>query len=301
MKEKKYDLLIIKLGASGDVVRTTPILHLFRGKAIAWVTDPKNKELLPQNYQNMHIFSPEALPTTTSHLVLSLDEDKNAIALLERIQFDRLIGVYRASNGDYRYTPEMEEWFDMSLVSRYGKAEADRRKWQNRKTYPFYLFKALGATFQQEPYLINEKVVSEPKPKRIGIEARAGDRWPTKRWNQFDKLAQILQQQGFEVFFFQQRPTLIEYMKDIASCEFIFTGDTLCMHIALALRIPHIAFFTCTSPWEIEDYGIMYKLVSPQLEKAFYKTEYVPEAVESITLEMVLKAFWQHWQIHSKH
>lgn len=289
------DVLIIKLGASGDVVRTTPILHLLKGKTIDWVTDFNNKELLPQRFPNMRIFSPKEFKSASYDLVLSLDEDKKAVQLLDTISYKRLIGVYLTSSGEYAYTEEMQEWFDMSLVSRYGKAQADLRKWHNRKTYQEYLFQAFGKRFQNEPYLINEKVKPNPIPKRIGIEARAGARWPTKRWHQFDTLANYLQQQGFEIFFFQQRNTLLEYMEDIASCEFIFTGDTLCMHIALALRIPHIVFFTCTSPWEIADYGVMYKLVSPMLEKAFYQTDYIPEAVEAITLEMVLNAFSQHY------
>ena len=62
------------------------------------------------------------------------------------------------------------------------------------------------------------------------------------------------------------------------------------MHFALALKIPTVAIFTCTTPHEIYDYGRMEKVISPFLWEAFYKTEYIPEAVESITQEMVEKA-----------
>ena len=39
------NILIIKLGATGDVVRTTPLLRRFEGK-VDWVTSAKNRTLL---------------------------------------------------------------------------------------------------------------------------------------------------------------------------------------------------------------------------------------------------------------
>jgi hypothetical protein len=62
------------------------------------------------------------------------------------------------------------------------------------------------------------------------------------------------------------------------------------MHIALALKIPTVTLFTCTSAVEIYGYGRMEKIVSPHLKEAFYKTEYIPQAVESIHMEDVLNA-----------
>jgi len=287
--------LIIKIGAAGDVVRTTPLLHPLRGKSIDWITDDRNREVLPQHFPNMEIISFDEAEKRHYALVLSLDEDAHALQSLRKLSYERLVGAFINAEGKYDYTDEMAEWFNMSLISKYGKEKADQLKFINRKTYQYFLFKGLGLTFQGETYIINEGVVPNPTPNLIGIERRAGSRWKTKQWNKYDELAEILQSRGFKVFFFVERPSLMEYMRDIARCGFIITGDTLCMHIAIALRIPTIGIFTCTSPWEIEDYGILHKVVSPLLHKAFYKTEYVHEAVDAISLTDVLNAFYSHY------
>src|SRR5687767_4085624 len=42
---KNMDVLIVKLGATGDVVRTTTLLRRFDGR-VTWLTASKNKPLL---------------------------------------------------------------------------------------------------------------------------------------------------------------------------------------------------------------------------------------------------------------
>ena len=44
------------------------------------------------------------------------------------------------------------------------------------------------------------------------------------------------------------------------------------MHFALGTGTPCVTLFTCTSPWEIYDYGIQKKIVSPLLERVFLQT-----------------------------
>ena len=152
------------------------------------------------------------------------------------------------------------------------------------------LFRMLGAEFKGEKYLIREDVYSRSNPNVIGIEDRAGSRWPTKIWNQFPQLAEHLIHDGYEVVFFKERPNLKDYLQDIGNVSLVISGDTLGMHIALALKIPIVTLFTCTSAVEIYPYNIMEKIVSPQLEKAFYRTEYIREALDCISLNDVLKA-----------
>ena len=48
-----------------------------------------------------------------------------------------------------------------------------------------------------------------------------------------------------------------------------------------------VTLFTCTSPWEIYDYGIQKKIVSPLLEEFFYKRGYDERATTAITVEEV--------------
>jgi hypothetical protein len=59
------------------------------------------------------------------------------------------------------------------------------------------------------------------------------------------------------------------------------------MHLALGTETPCVSIFTCTSPWEIYDYGVQKKIVSPLLEEFFYKREYDERATTAITVNEV--------------
>jgi hypothetical protein len=62
------------------------------------------------------------------------------------------------------------------------------------------------------------------------------------------------------------------------------------MHFALGTKTPCVTLFTCTSPWEIYDYGVQEKIVSPLLEEFFYKRDYDERATTAISLDEVLEA-----------
>jgi hypothetical protein len=62
------------------------------------------------------------------------------------------------------------------------------------------------------------------------------------------------------------------------------------MHFALGTATPCVSLFTCTSPWEIYDYGVQKKIVSPLLEEFFYKRGYDKRATTAISVDEVLSA-----------
>ena len=62
------------------------------------------------------------------------------------------------------------------------------------------------------------------------------------------------------------------------------------MHFALGSGTRCVTLFTCTSPWEIHDYGIQKKVISPLLEEFFYKRGYDERATTAITVDQVLDA-----------
>ena len=66
---------------------------------------------------------------------------------------------------------------------------------------------------------------------------------------------------------------------------------TVCRCILLSgPRTPCVTLFTCTSPWEIYDYGVQEKIVSPLLEEFFYKRGYDERATTAITVDEVFDA-----------
>ncbi|MDR0604743.1 MAG: hypothetical protein LBG80_10610 [Bacteroidales bacterium] len=301
----KKQILIIKTGATGDVVRTSVLLHAFSNDEVTWITAKKNICVLPENFFALRriiaiedVAKSSFLAEQHFDIVLSLDDERKCAELASAISSTKLIGVYiDKTSQKISYTKDSASWFDLSLISSYPKALADKMKYTAKESVQSYLYKMIGKTFAGEEYMIPEDIIPNTDPKLIGIEARAGERWKSKRWNGYEKLAEKLKQEGYKIRFFEERALMKDFMKDIAACSLIITGDTLTMHFALALKIKVVALFTCTSPDEIYDYGRMIKVVSPFLWDAFYKTEYVAHAVESITQKMVWNAIEQCKQL----
>ena len=114
-----------------------------------------------------------------------------------------------------------------------------------------------------------------------------------KKWAHFDWLKSELESRGLKVNFLPTRPTLLEHLADVRGHRCVVSGDSLPMHLALGSDVPCVALFNCTSPWEIHDYGILTKLVSPLLGEFFYKRAFDPRATTAISRDEVLDAVLQ--------
>ncbi len=87
-----------------------------------------------------------------------------------------------------------------------------------------------------------------------------------------------------------KRPTRLEHLADVRQHRCLVGGDSLPMHFALGAGRRCVTLFNCTSPWEIHDYGLQTKLISPLLEEFFYKRDFDVRATTAITLPQVLDA-----------
>lgn len=290
-------ILIIKLGAMGDVLRTTPLLRILDGD-IYWVTDTRCIPLLPSGSGILKKVidtseAEEALRGATFDLVLSLDDDRQAARIATLAHKKKLIGSFLDVAGSLRYTDEAAEWFDMGLVSKFTREKADILKMENTRTYQEIIFGMLNRQFKGEEYLLNiNRIITKDDRGSVlvGIESRADRRWPSKIWNRYTQLGDLLRKHGFAVKFFEQRKTTEDYIKDIGECDLVVTADTLAMHIALALKIKTVTIFICTSPAEIYGYDRMAKVISPLLQKAFYSRRCVQDAVDAVSQESVFEA-----------
>jgi heptosyltransferase II len=285
-------ILIIKLGALGDVIRTTPLLRALEGE-VTWVTSAAAQPLLNNNSiitKLLTIDQPGFRLDGGYDLVINLEDDVQSATLASSVAAGTIVGPY-LHQGSVTYNSSRAEWFDMSLVSRYGRATADQLKLRNNKTYQELIFDAAGLAFQGEEPVLNLALTNAPTRSLIGIEERAGSIWPTKRWTRYQDLADRLKDSGYSVKVFHQRDTVVEYANDIYECEFVICGDTLAMHIALALEKRVVALFTCTSPYEIHGYGRLVKVVSPLLERHFYRRDYSPAPADAISASVVEQQF----------
>ena len=194
-----------------------------------------------------------------------------------------------------RYSDEASPWFDLSLISRYGREEANRLKFLNRRSYQDLLFKGLGMCFCGERYLL-PKSISSGLQGDVAISPNAGQVWPMKAWAYYRELQRELETQGLKVNVLPQRSTLLEHIGDIQGHRCLVSGDSLPMHLALGSGVPCVSIFNCTSPWEIHGYGIQTKLISPLLEQHFYQRHFDPAATTAVPLETVFNAVWEMLQ-----
>ena len=118
--------LIIKLGATGDVVRTTPLLEKLTGP-ISWVTAAKNRPLLEGLQDNLYSLSWEErhLAANKSYdLVINLEDTIEVGLFVQSLKFERLFGAFLQTDNQLGYTEDSRGWFDLSLISRFGKQSA---------------------------------------------------------------------------------------------------------------------------------------------------------------------------------
>ena len=331
-------ILIIKIGALGDVLRTTCILPGLHKKYpdvhITWFTSPEAKNLILYNpliqkvLNRNDLLSSEALGTQNDYdLVINLDDDSWACDFAASFPIDRLIGAY-STNGTRSYTDNSTKWFDMSLISRYGKKKADWLKKQNRRTYPSLLFDILDLSPERPTLSIPDRERSFAKnfsahylPNNrpvVGLSTGAGIRWRYKQLSagktaelinqlddslnanfvlfggpkEADRNRLILQLCNNKAVNAGHKNTLLEFSALIQLCDLLITSDSLALHIASCLGVPIVAFFGPTSASEIEFFNPGVKIVPKMDCICCYKRDcdIRPTCMDNISIQEVLNA-----------
>ncbi len=298
--KKNKDMLIIKTGAPGDVLRTTPLLSGLRekygGEKIYWLTDRKSLELLKDNPFLYRIMTPESrlfkeIKKKEFAFVINPENSKRSALIAETIHADQKFGYgFRPEGYIYPYTKEAEYYLEMAGFDDVKKA--------NRKTYQEILFEMCGMRFSPErnkiltPPLIDRKFIKSFRGRYrietpvIGLHTGAGRRWQLKKWrtDSFAELAGVLAGEGNTVVLLGgnleaktnreikrkvNAPNVIDgtvnddfkkFVNTIYMCDLIVCGDTLALHLALGFQKKVVALFGPTSPWEIELYGLGVKI-----------------------------------------
>jgi heptosyltransferase II len=283
--------LVIKLNATGDVVRTTPLLRSLRGR-ITWITADSNLVLLEgidARLQAVGWSARGSIRTVDYDLLINLEDDVETAAFAGTVESRNRFGAYLALDGTVTYTESSCRWFDMSLISRYGRRRADELKLENRESYQQLLFEGLGLRFGGERYLLPAAGRTDLSGD-VAIAPMAGPVWPMKNWAYYDDLRFALERDGLTVNVLPRRTTLLEHLADIQSHRCLVSGDSLPMHLAMGTGVPCVTLFNCTSPWEIHDYGLQTKVISPLLEEYFYQRGFEARATSAIPLDEVLVA-----------
>jgi len=284
-------ILIAKLGATGDVVRTTSLLRRLPGE-VTWVTAAKNATLLKDIGFNVRCLTWEDRAKALDRqydLTINLEDTLDVAQFVQEARPAKIFGAYLKTADSLAYTEDAKRWFDLSLISVHGREKADQLKYKNRHTYQELIFDGLGFRFNGEKYVL-------PAPARtdlvgdVAIAAESGPVWPMKKWAYYAELKERLESEGLAVNVLPQRQTLLEHLGDVANHKCLVGGDTLPMHFALGLDRRCVSIFNCTSPWEICEYGLQTKLVSPLLGEFFYKRAFDARATTAISLDTVHEA-----------
>jgi len=302
-------ICIIKLGAMGDVLRTTCILpglwKKYRQPEIVWITKKESIPLLRHNEYISKVLSIDGgfLGLSRFDLIISLDDEQQACALSSNTPAGERFGSYLDPVGICTYSSTSAQWFKMGLL---GSDNRDELKMANTVSYPKLLYKMLGlAGPVSRPILnltkgelqIGEKILTKKKGWRyVGLNTGAGGRWELKKLSKKKtvKLAKMLSEipetkvvllggpeenqrnkkiktlAGKQIKSCRTNLRIREFAGVIANLDVLVVSDSLALHIALALSIPVVVFIGPTSSAEIELYGSGIKVLPTGKFSCFY-------------------------------
>src|SRR5438067_169578 len=104
--------LIVKLGATGDVVRTTPLLRKLGGH-ITWLTAEKNRVLLENLREDLRCIpweQRELIRDRKYDLVINLEDDLDTGLFLKTIEFKQWFGAHLNGGTALQYTQDSRGW-----------------------------------------------------------------------------------------------------------------------------------------------------------------------------------------------
>jgi heptosyltransferase-2 len=190
-------ILVVKLGAVGDVLRTTSILPALRqkypGVEITWVTRTNAAPLLQSNplidrvllIEENHL---EYLQNESFSVGICLDADSQSATIHSIARCGERFGFVTNSSGKVRPANEAAaEWWLMGIN--------DGMKRRNRKTYQQIMYEIcrlplpvarpqlyLNGSHELVSIKICEETALGDARKIVGINTGGGGRWQLKKW-----------------------------------------------------------------------------------------------------------------------
>jgi heptosyltransferase-2 len=189
------NILIVKFGAMGDVVRTSYFAKYIKAcrpdTVIHWITQPSCRPLIAHNpfIDQVHL-DRSTLCGLHFDVIYSLDDEAEALDLVAEIGAKRVVGAHWDGNRKPSYSADAATWFDMGLISSYGKQRADELKRENTRTHSEIFADIFQVSLGTPSFFNNNESELAAAAWRhsvlnagevlIGINAFAGARWPSK-------------------------------------------------------------------------------------------------------------------------
>jgi heptosyltransferase-2 len=325
-------ILIIKLGALGDVIRTTPLVvkykELYPNGHITWLT--QSPEVLPNNDIDI-ILKPDAfalfsLTNQSFDIAINLDKELEACMLLQHVSATEKYGYSHLDGKIVPATPAAEHKIMTGFFDDLSK--------KNTKSYLEEIFEICHLEFNYEPYLIRSNEVLNAKwkahfhdlaggKKIVGLNTGCGPRWNTRLWPTpyWEDLANELRNAGyFPVFLggslehdknelmaknanvhYPGHFSLEEFIAITAACEIIVTQVSMMMHIATALQKELILMNNIFNAHEFELYG-RGEIIQPKKACECYygnSCKYGDSCMHDLEVNQLVSAITTRYPIHS--
>ncbi len=279
-------ILIIKLGAMGDVIRTTPLIiryrELYGNVHFTWLTEFPDV-LPPSDIQN--IFTPtafnlEKIKTRKFDIAINLDKEEEACKLLSVVDAKQKYGFIWQNDHLWAATPVAEHKIITGLFDHISK--------DNTMSYLEEIFEICHMKFNYEEYLLNynktladkwkELFAKEAKGKKVvGLNTGCGNRWQTRLWDkkywmelisnmdkdkifpvllggpqENDKNTEIANKTGA---WYNGTFSLEEFIALTSNLDAVVTQVSMMMHIALGHKIPMVLMNNIFNKHEFEMYN----------------------------------------------
>ena len=333
-------ILIIKLDAIGDVLRTTALLPALAEAhpraSIAWITRREARPLLERNPYISEVieYGEDALlqlRVREFDRVINLDAGKTSAALAAAAHAPKKDGFVLDPKGYVQPTNDAARvWLEMGVF--------DDLKRRGTRPYQDMMADIIGLSGQPHRYVLHltdeeqergrkhlEKLGVDVSRPVVGLNTGAGRRWELKQWREegyLELIERIAKKQPAQFVLLggpEERDRhrrligkssvplidagcdnpLRHFAAVVGACHLVITGDTLAMHMALALNRRTIVLFGPTSAPEIELYGLGEK-VAPQMDcLSCYKPkcDFSPNCMDLISTDMVEAAVNRQWPL----
>jgi heptosyltransferase-2 len=338
------NILIIKLDAMGDVLRTTCLLPViadaFPRMCITWITRIEAVPLLEGNpyVSEVVAYNVDALVHLTSRTfdyVINLDAGKISSGMASIARAKERIGYALHEDGYTEGTNRAAtEWLRMGIF--------DDLKKENQKTYQNIMCSILGLSNDKIKYAFELTDDEKEKGRKflielgldlrkltLGIHTGGGGRWKLKQWNEegfISLISELINELGQNVQILLLGGALEQKLNSrikekvrgkifdagcdnsvrhfsalVGCCSVVLSGDSLAMHIALAMERRTVVLFGPTSSAEIELFGMGEKVIPDMDCLVCYKKEcdFIPNCMDLISVDMVKEAVLRQLEIYN--
>jgi len=306
-------ILIIKLGAVGDVIRTTPVLRKLKAvyphAQVWWLT--LTPDVIPSTVDVALGYTTQAVASLHAvhfDLLINLDKDREACALASTIPAATKMGFLLQGGSAAPAGPAAVHKFMTGLWDDANK--------ENTLSYPQEMFEICGFEFSGERYILDSYasrgyVWDLPRTRPIvGLNTGCGGRWSSRLWaeenwaelsrrltaagvvplllggsQEHDKNLRIADAGGAAYLGHFPLPQFINL---VDQCALVVTAVTMATHIAIGLNKKIVLFNNIFNRHEFELYGLG-EILEPGVPCSCYFSPECPNnCMQYITVERVL-------------